>query len=88
LVLETVREEMANFVTALKTNEGGALDKNAVKALDTDFLLILRQTKIEGGKFVTKYQQVNTLAGSQEVVETVRSSLSAFLEKFHGSFTT
>ncbi len=79
---------MANFVTALKTNEGGTLDKNALKALDTDFLLILRQTKIEGGKFVTKYQQVNTLAGSQEVVETVRSSLSAFLEKFHGSFNT
>lgn len=79
---------MASFVTALKTNEGGALDKNAVKALDTDFLLILRQTKLEGGKFVTKYQQVNTLAGSQEVVDTVRGSLSKFLENFHGSFTT
>jgi hypothetical protein len=56
---------MTKFVTALKENEGGALfDRNAVKALDTDFLMILRQTKLEGGKMVTKYQQVNTLAGS------------------------
>jgi hypothetical protein len=65
LALETVREEMTKFVTALKENEEGALfDRNAVKALDTDFLMILRQTKLEGGKLVTKYQQVNTLAGS------------------------
>jgi hypothetical protein len=65
LALETVREEMTKFVTALKENEGGALfDRNAVKALDTDFLMILRQTKLEAGKLVTKYQQVNTLAGS------------------------
>ena len=56
---------MTKFVTALKENEGGALfDRNAVKALDTDFLMILRRTKLEGGKLVTKYQQVNTLAGS------------------------
>jgi hypothetical protein len=56
---------MTKFVTALKENEGGALfDRNAVKALDTDFLMILRQTKLEAGKLVTKYQQVNTLAGS------------------------
>ena len=87
MVLDTVKEEMANFVTALKTNEG-ALDKNAMNALDSDCLLIFRQTKLEGGKFVTKYHLVNRLGGSQEVVDAVHSSLSGFLENFKGSFTT
>lgn len=86
LALETVREEMDKFVTALKANE--SMNKEAIKALDTDFLLILRQTKLDGGKFVTKYQQVNTLTGPKDAVVAVHASLCSFNEAFKGSFTT
>ena len=44
---------MSNFVTALKSES--VVEKKVLQALDTDFLLILRQTKLEGGKLVTKY---------------------------------
>ena len=77
---------MEKFVTALKASD--ITNKDGVKALDTDFLLIQRQTKVEEGKFVTKYQQVNTLTGPKEAVDAVHASLSSFLESFKGTFTT
>ena len=53
LNIETVRDEMAKFVIALK--DAANLGKEAVKTLETDFLLIHRDTKVENGIFVTKY---------------------------------
>jgi len=51
--------------------------------------MIYRQTKYVDteGKFLTKYLLVNNLVGPEAVVQQVHSSLTAFLEAFHGSFT-
>ncbi len=87
LSLTEVKEEMKNFVTALKNLTDENL-KNNFKGLDTDCLIINRETKlsINEGKFLTKYTLVNNLVGPEQTMQEVCSSLSVFIEDFHGSF--
>jgi hypothetical protein len=81
---------MQKFTKALKSmmDENPAL-KSVVNELLTDHLMILRQTKYdpESAEFLTKYTNVNSVSGTQSVIDEIRPAIEERLDSLGGSFT-
>jgi hypothetical protein len=86
--LPIIREEMQKVAESLKglLNTDGDF-KQAASELQTDHLMILRQTKVdpESDKLLTKYVNVNSLVGTEQSVQHVHLTLNPFLNDY--SFT-
>lgn len=80
--LAKVREEMAAFTQLV--GQFAQDNKAAVRQLETDHIIIHRQTKlVEGKELLTRYQQITMLASNEPTLNEVRAKLEAL----YGGFT-
>ena len=85
--LEAIQSEMKKFEEEIKSKLLAREDlKEHYSVMMRDFVVLIRQTKYDGSKFLTNYENINVLVGGEKAIEALRPEIEKFLSEFAGSF--
>ena len=85
--LEAIQTEMKRFEEEIKAKLLAREDlKEHYSLMMRDFVVLIRQTKYDGSKFLTNYENINVLVGGETAIEVLRPEIEKFLGEFSGSF--